>query len=364
MKFLGRFAIPLAVLAPVLTGMFALIRRVTRQADAARREVSDITAALDAHSIVAITDPSGKITYVNDKFCEISRYSRKELLGQDHRLINSKTHPKEFFRDLWRCIASGKVWRGEIRNRAKDGSYYWVDTTIFPCLGKNGKPREYVAIRTDITQQRRLEREVLEASEEERRRIGSDLHDGLGQQLTALEFLAHRLTRKVKAQAPELAGDSEEIGSHIRQAIALVRQLSHGLAPVSLEAGGLVDALGDLARLTSAADVKCEFESRGTVAIEDPAVATHLYRIAQEAINNALKHSGATRVYVCLKGLEDKIELSIEDDGQGLSMKQERAHGIGMQVMNYRAALVGGRLEVHSSPGDGVRVNCSLPSSP
>ncbi|MEP6809918.1 MAG: sensor histidine kinase [Chthoniobacterales bacterium] len=209
--------------------------------------------------------------------------------------------------------------------------------------------------------QLRLEREVLEISESERRRMGHDVHDSLGQRLTAASLTTNALLGALKKGAPALIEHGEEIGRQLRDAIAETRALSHGLAPVALLADGLTGALGTLAENTGhLGSVRCIFESTGNVRVTDPEVAGHLYRIAQEAVNNALKHAAPSEIRLGLERQHRHLVLEIEDDGEGFNEATPAVDGIGLRVMRYRARLIDGLLEIGSAPAGGTRIVCRV----
>src|ERR1035441_2661064 len=176
-------------------------QRAEEQLMASLQELNGLKVVLDEHAIVAVTDPQGKITYVNDKFCAISKYSREELLGQDHRILNSGHHPKEFMSDLWTTIAQGRVWQGEIKNKARDGPYYWMDATIVPFLDDEGKPHQYAAICTDITERKEAEEEIRKLNEqlEERVRLRTSQLQAANKELESFSYtMSHDLRAPIR----------------------------------------------------------------------------------------------------------------------------------------------------------------------
>jgi len=205
---------------------------------------------------------------------------------------------------------------------------------------------------------RQLELEILEISEREQRRIGEDLHDGLGQQLTAIELLCAGLKSDLAAQ-PKLEKQAEQIAQSIREAITLVRLVARGLAPLNDEADALHISLCELvARIHSLGRLQCRFEYAEQILVTDRAVAVPLYRIAQEAVNNALKHSQADEVIVRLTQTPTALTLQVLDNGRGLH--PQNGAGLGLQVMRHRASSIGADLTIESKPSKGVTVTCQL----
>jgi signal transduction histidine kinase len=204
----------------------------------------------------------------------------------------------------------------------------------------------------------RLEREVLAVSERERQSIGADLHDGLGQQLTAIELMCAGLKADA-AGHPALARGLDAVGKMLRDAIAQTRFLSRGLVPLGSEPEALQIGLAELAkRMDGLGAIRCQFECLAPAPIEDPFLAGNLYRIAQEAVNNAAKHAKASLVWIRLERSGGTLVLEVQDDGRGLAKKQS---GLGLGVMQHRAKVIGGELQIASKKGAGVTVSCRVP---
>lgn len=211
----------------------------------------------------------------------------------------------------------------------------------------------------DITQRKLIERELLRVSDAEKDRIGSDLHDGLGQYLTGISCLSAALRDKLQAQKRGEAEDAATISSLVQEAIAQTRALARGLCPVQLETSGLETALEDLAaQVQRLHGMECEFVAQGPGDSCDTGIAIHLYRIAQEAINNAVKHASAKRLTLSLDFSREQKVLTIEDDGCGFDPQSEHGPSSGMSLMPYRAAMIGGTLTVTSQPNSGTKVEC------
>jgi two-component system sensor histidine kinase NreB len=327
------------------------------------KQLADLKFALDESSIVAVTDDRGKILYVNDKFCEISQYTRKELLGKDHRIINSGYHSKDFIQNIWSTISGGKVWRGDIKNRAKDDSYYWVNTTIVPFLDENSKPYQFLAIRNEVTELKRAEEELkrmmkqlLHVQEEERKRFSRELHDGVGQSMFALLI---QLDRIISVQEN---AELEKLRRTVSTVIEDVRSLAWELRPSVLDDLGVTPAIRTyIENFTQHFAIRIHFESNLRKRL-DIQIETTIYRIIQEALTNISKYANVAQATVKLIETEFEVEVQIYDQGDGFSRELNKK-GVGLFSMDERARGIGGNLKISSEPGQGTRILLIAPKN-
>jgi PAS domain S-box-containing protein len=296
---------------------------------------------------------SGRVLEVNKALGDLLGYAPEDLLHKNAFEAEGPNFRSEIRQQIEQIAPQGAA-HCFTRLLRRDGTEIEVEIS----LRRDGE--EVFGFVHDISAQRRLERQIQHTLHEERRRFGHELHDGLGQQLTALEMMTHTLARELKTRAPAQAKSAFEITNYIRRAITQTRELAHGLLPVSAESDGLMNALHELARMTTATGIQCDFRCARAVSVSDSAVAAHLYRIAQEAVTNALKHSGAHHIRLGLEDRGSAIELSIEDDGKGLPRHKAANDGMGLHVIQHRARLIGGHVTIETSAKKGVRIVCAL----
>ena len=220
------------------------------------------------------------------------------------------------------------------------------------------------ALANEMQERARLEMEILEISEREQRRIGHDLHDSLCQHLTATAMAGQVLGEKLAGKSLPEAEDAKKIVKLVEDGIALTRTLAHGIVPVEMDAEGLVVALRELAdNIGTMSKISCAFVCDAPPRDYDASTATHLYRIAQEAVNNAIRHGKAKQIVLSFATQKGRAELTIEDDGEGLPDDWQKNRGLGTRIMAHRAAMIGGTFSIEPNPTGGTFVKCSIPAS-
>jgi PAS domain S-box-containing protein len=349
-----------------IVGISAILRDITRQkwAESARDQSEQALSDFFSEAPIGLlwVARDGRILRANQALGAMLGCYREDLFGRQWA---------EFFADpevvqslLERITRKGLLHDNLVRLQRKDRSLLHV------LIDGNGLWEKKKLVHTrwfvrDVTRRVELEKEILAVSDRERQRIGQDLHDDLCQQLTSIEFLTRALERRLQADSRAEGAQAKEIGQLTRRAITYARELAHGMFPVELHAAGLAGALRDLASRTKALfRIDCRFRDESSPHIHDQVAQIHLYRIAQEAVRNAVNHGKAGQVVIGLKTGENRIVLSVRDNGAGIPLKPPKSKGLGLRIMDHRASVLGGSVLVRKSPKGGTTVVCSIPAPP
>lgn len=369
------------------------LARVAVERSLRDREISFSAVARIAPVGILRFDSEGRCNYVNDRWCQMTGLTIDEAIGEGWK---EAIHPEDRGGVVTRWAAmrhQNETFHEEYRLCAKNGAIRWVTAEGAALHEYSGEPLGFIRTVTDITHHRqleeqlmaarqeleqrvrertaeleteiaereRLEKQVLEAKDEEQRRFSRDLHDGLGQHLIGIEFRVSALQQDLERAGSALAADAAELIALVKDASGQAHKLVRGVHPVPLRPDGLMLALQDLVnRLSRTTKTRCSFECDEPVHLENNPLATHLYRIAQEALTNAVKHSDAKTIHVELCNLGNTAELIVRDDGRGFDHGETTAAGSGLNIMRHRARLINGSLNVESSRGGGTLVRCTF----
>ena len=346
--------------------------------DRSLKELQDTKFALDQSAIVATTDVDGKITSVNEKFCQISGYSEAELLGQDHRIINSGRHPKAFFRQLWTTIASGVIWTGEIRNLTKGGKVYWVDTTIVPFLDDRRKPYQYMAIRFEITERKRAEarlreQETLAHLGEMAAVVAHEVKNPLAGIRGALQVIGGRMEAgpPERAVIDEIQTRIDGLNEMVQDLLVFARPTPPTMAPTAIST--LLRGTVSLFRRDPAwADVEIVLPDEGpTARLDASQIQVVLFNVL---LNAAQAMNGQGRVEVTVETADAWCEIAVRDNGPGFDgdtrdklfepffTTKHRGSGLGLSTAKRVVEMHHGTLTAESGDGGGAVMRIRLPT--
>lgn len=355
----------ISIIAIIITSLMALKYRKQKDSkDELQVLLNTYQEAINQNIISCVTDLSGKIISANQKFCDVSKYSKNELEGQSHNIVNSGLHSKEFFNNLWSTISAGKVWRGEIRNKAKDGTFYWVNATILPIINRNGDKTQYLALQTDITEKKLLANESLNLREQlifiqetERMRIAQDLHDGILQMLAAGNMQINVLKNTCNNNEGQMLLNT--LSSLVVDSLTEVRSISHNLSCKAIQLGLENGLRKNIESLFYSCKITLDSNLAGNRYPET--IEINIYRVLQEIINNTIKHSNATELNIFLNQKNNSLFINTIDNGIGFDVdKINRKTGLGLSSLKNRIKLIGGNIEIKSATNKGVEINIEI----